>query len=190
MKSLLGGEIYSYDLDGWCVEWESATDYRHWCQQSKTGFEENLLVVMFNPGSLNGDGRNLRRDTTLRILREVCEPIGVNIFVVNLFDFARPAPDELFTNWSKRDSHDLVFAKLQDMKFSAFISAYGDYENRGQRDTEIKERISFVNYIFSGVKEITLPKNSSGTPKHPMSWQRQRLKPEITALLAKGMGLN
>ncbi|CAN7411107.1 DUF1643 domain-containing protein [Duganella sp. LjRoot269] len=189
MKSLLGGEIYSYDLDGWCVEWESTTDYRHWCQQSKTGFEENLLVVMFNPGSLNSDGRNLRRDTTLRILREVCEPISVNIFVVNLFDFASPAPDELFANWPKRDSHELVFAKLRSMKFSAIIRAYGDYENRGERDAEIKERISFVNSIFSNLKEIALPKNSSGTPKHPMIWQRQMLKPEISALLAQGMGL-
>lgn len=147
-------------------------------------------MVMFNPGSLSGDGKNLRRDTTLRILREVCEPIGINTFVVNLFDFATPVPDELFTNWPKRDSRDLVFAKLRDMKFSAIIRAYGDYENRGERDTEIKERILLVSFIFSNIEEIALPKNASGTPKHPMSWQRQMLKPEISMLLKKGIGLN
>jgi len=187
MNPLLEGKVYSHELDGWLVSWESESEYRHWCHQINERFTENLLVVMFNPGSLSGDGKNLSRDTTLRILREVCEPAGINPFVVNLFDYASPSPDELFSSWAKRDGGGLIFKRLGAIKFSAFILAYGDYENRGERDNEIKERIALFQSIFSGVREIILPKNSSGTPKHPMAWQRQKLTPIISKLLAEGI---
>ena len=189
MNPVLNGKVYSHELDGWLVSWESESEYRHWCHQTNDGSTENLLVVMFNPGSLSGDGKNLRKDTTLRILREVCRPAGFNPFIVNLFDYASPSPGELFSNWEKRDGGGLIYPSLGGVKFSAFIMAYGDYENRGERDNEIKERIALVKSIFSGVRETILPKNSSGTPKHPMTWQRQKLKPTISKLLAEG-GIN
>ena len=78
MQPILEGIVHSQKLDSWLVSWESEGKYRHWCHQTKEGFTKNLLVVMFNPGSLSGDGKNLKRDTTLKILREVCEPAGVN----------------------------------------------------------------------------------------------------------------
>ena len=187
MNSVLKGNVYSHELDGWLVSWESESEYRHWCHQTNERFSENLLVVMFNPGSLSGDGKNLRKDTTLRILREVCEPAGVNPFVVNLFDYASPSPDELFSSWEKRDGGGLIYTKLEVVKFAAFIMAYGDYENRGERDNEIRERIVLVRSNLSGVREIILPRNSSGTPKHPMTWQRQELKPTISNLLSEGI---
>jgi len=109
MNQIIKGKVYSHELDGWLVSWESESEYRHWCHQTNENFVENLLVVMFNPGSLSGDGKNLRKDTTLRILREVCGPAGVNPFVVNLFDYASPSPDELFSNWEKRDGCGLIF---------------------------------------------------------------------------------
>ena len=31
----------------------------------------------------------------------------------------------------------------------------------------------------SNLPEIVLPRNNSGTPKHPISWQREKLKPDI-----------
>ncbi len=187
VNRIMKGMVYTHELDGWLVSWESESEYRHWCHQTNEMFVENLLVVMFNPGSLSGDGKNLRKDTTLRILREVCGPAGVNPFVVNLFDYASPSPDELFTNWVKRDGSCLIFTKLERIKFSAFIMAYGDYENRGKRDNEIKERIALVQSYLFKAKEILLPKNSSGTPMHPMNWQRQKLKPKISNLLAEGI---
>lgn len=187
MNSILRGEVYSHELDGWLVSWESENDYRHWCHQTDERFSKNILVVMFNPGSLSGAGKNLRKDTTLRILREVCEPAGVNPFVINLFDYASTSPDELFSSWEKRDGSGLIYTKLGKVEFTAFMMAYGDYENRGERDNEIKERIALVKSNLSGVKEIILPRNSSGTPKHPIIWQRQKLKPIISKLLAEGV---
>lgn len=186
MSPLLNGNVFSHELDGWLVSWESESYYRHWCYQTHDGLTENLLVVMFNPGSLSGDGKNLRKDTTLRILREVCKPAGFNPFVVNLFDYASPSSDELFLNWEQRDGRGLIYEKLGGVKFSAFIMAYGNYENRGERGNEIKERIALVRSFVSGIREITLPKNITGTPKHPMVWQRQKLKADISKLLAEG----
>lgn len=182
-KSLLAGECYFHELNDWQISWESDGNYRHWCHQAKEGFKKNLLVVMFNPGSLSHDGANLRKDTTLRILREVCEPAKLNPFIVNLFDFANPSANMLFANWEKRDGTSLIFNKLETIKFSAYISAYGDYENSCEYDTEIKNRIALVKSNLLGIREIILPLNKSGTPKHPMTWQRQKLKSEISQLL-------
>ena len=98
MKSLMGGNIYSVLLDDWEISWESQKEYRHWCIQKKTDNKKTLLVIMFNPGSLSGDGKNLSRDTTLRVLREVCGNAGFNQLILNLFDYANPKTAPLFSN--------------------------------------------------------------------------------------------
>jgi hypothetical protein len=138
---------------------------------------------MFNPGSLSGDGSDLSKDTTLRILREVCGAANLNPYIVNLFDYASPSPQDLFDNWSKRDASKLVFDKLPISIFNSYILAYGDYENLGQRDSEIKARQVLVRNYLKSLNEIVLPKNNSGTPKHPINWQRQKIKTEISELL-------
>jgi hypothetical protein len=183
MDSLVNGKVYSHELDGWVVSWESSGAYRHWCHQIKNPEWNSLLVVMFNPGSLSGDGSNLYKDTTLRILREVCGEAKLNSYVVNLFDYASPSPQNLFDNWLHKDPQKLVFGELPISIFNGYICAYGDYENWGQRDSEIMERQVLVKGHLESLNEIVLPKNNSGTPKHPMVWQRQKLKPEISALL-------
>jgi hypothetical protein len=187
MQSSLNGTVFSHILDGWDISWESSGVYRHWCHQIKSEFWPNLLVIMFNPGSLSGDGKNLRRDTTLRILREVCDSGQINPFVTNLFDYASPSPSDLFVNWNKRDAECLVFDLIGHLNFAGYIMAYGDYENCGQRDQEIKDRSKLVRTKLVHLKEISLPKNKSGTPKHPMIWQRQNLKPEIVNILIAGL---
>ncbi len=183
MKSLLNGNVYNHNIDGWSVTWESNLGFRHWCYQMKDLAWENLMVVMFNPGSLSGDGSNLSKDTTLRILREVCKEANLNPFVINLFDYSSPSPQVLFDNWKDRDPEDLVFNKLSLSEFRWLIYAYGDYENWGQQDGEIKERQYFVKEVLGSIPEIDLPKNKSGTPKHPIIWQRQKIKDEIACIL-------
>ncbi len=182
---ILNGMVYSQFLDGWQISWESAGHYRHWCYQEKDSGWENLIVVMFNPGSLSGDGANLRRDTTLRILREVCGPARLNPYIINLFDYACPSPQQLFNDWSSRDAHDTVFDRLALDQFDYVIMAYGDYENGGQYEDDIKERIHRVRESLQTLEEIDLPRNKSGTPKHPLIWQRQKLKPDITQRLSR-----
>jgi hypothetical protein len=180
---LLNGTVYSHQIDGWTVSWESKKTYRHWCHQVKDLTWRNLLVIMFNPGSLSGDGSNLSKDTTLRILREVGQAANQNTFIVNLFDYASPSPENLFNNWHLRDSDALIFYKLKSINLSSFILAYGDYENWGRQNQAIKERALLAQNAVSHLHEIALPKNNSGTPKHPMTWQRQKLKPYIAELL-------
>lgn len=187
MNSILTGKVYSQQLGDWQVSWESEGEYRYWCYQTNERFAKNILVIMFNPGSLNGDGINIKKDITLRILREVCEGAGFNPFIVNLFDFASPSPDVLFSNWAKRDNGSLIYTKLDKIKFSVFIMAYGDYENRGVRDGEIKDRVALVQSSLSGIREVILPKNRSETPKHPRVWQLQKLKPTISRLLTESI---
>ena len=187
MKPIMNGKIYDHLIDGWNVSWESKDQYRHWCRQVKDDKWDTLLVIMFNPGSLSGGGSNLSKDTTLRILREVTGSAKLNSFIVNLFDYASPSTQDLFNNWHLRDSSDLIFNNLNKKEFSAFILAYGNYENWGEQDDAIKERASLVLLALSDLKEIILPKNKSGTPKHPMSWQRQKLKPQISIILQKNI---
>jgi hypothetical protein len=183
MNSINAGQVFSHELDGWSVSWESDGNYRHWCHQIKNPNWSSLLVVMFNPGSLSGDGSNLSKDTTLRILREVCGSANINPYVINLFDYASPSSQNLFDNWHLRDSSSIVFDKLPLSIFQNYILAYGDYEILGQHDAEIKERQALVLSHLESLNEILLPKNNSGTPKHPIVWQRQKLKQSISALL-------
>ena len=184
MQSLLGGVVYNHIIDDWFISWESSRDYRHLCHQIKNHSWNNLLVVMFNPGSLSGDGSDLSKDTTLRILREVCGEAKLNPFVINLFDYATPSPEVLFDNWSKKDSENLVFGKLAMSNFNALIFAYGDYENGKHHCAAIKERQLVVRNALNSLTEIKLPRNKTGTPRHPMRWQREKIQPEIMARLS------
>lgn len=146
---------------------------------------------MFNSGSLSGNGANLKKDTTLRILRDVCRKAKVNSFIINLFDYASSSTKTLFDNWGNKDSATLIFDKLNNIPnipLKAYIRAYGDYENHGIQDTDIKDRADFIKHqIYYFLKEINLPKNKSGTPKHPIVWQRQKIKSDVTSLILKGL---
>lgn len=183
MNSILDGKVYSYQLEEWCVAWESKGEYRHWCSQSHPRNDKVVIVVMLNPGSLSGDGRNLTKDTTLRILREVFYGSGFNPFVINLFDLATPSPDDLFDNWKKRDSNSLIYSAIRGKDFSGILYAYGDYEHSDEYGPEILTRIRLVRDNFSHLTEIVLPKNQNGTPKHPIMWQRQKIKLQIESIL-------
>lgn len=186
MQSINNGQVYEQSVDGWDVSWESNGIYRHWCHQIKNNEWDNLLVVMFNPGSLSGSGSNLRKDTTLRILRNVCAPARLNPYIVNLFDYASPSTNSLFNNWHIRDSDSLIFDKLELSKFRAFVMAYGNYENRSDHGQDIRVRVELIRVALGGLQEIILPKNSEGTPKHPMRWQREKTIPKMASLLCSG----
>ncbi|GAB1071122.1 MAG: hypothetical protein SAqTSA_12180 [Shewanella algae] len=179
----MNGRVYSRDIDGWKIYWESCGIYRHWCHQIKNRDWNSLLIVMFNPGSLSMDGSNLKKDTTLRILRDVCGTAKFNPYIINLFDYATPSPQVLFKNWNKRDSNTLIFDKLPLSIFTNYILAYGDYENWKLYKSEINDRQTLVLHHLKELNEIILPKNNSGTPKHPITWQRQKLKKKISTIL-------
>lgn len=175
---LLGGKIFKTVYDGWLVSWESNGNYRHWCRQHKIGkkYDEDVLIIMFNPGSLSKDGKNLSKDTTLRVLRSVFEHIPCNCLVVNLFDYATPKPTELLNKyWTLRDlnSKDLIFKKLNYRRIVTFMSAYGKYENFGNDEIKghIIERIRFIKESLKLHKETEYIRNlTDGTPKHPFAW--------------------
>jgi len=183
MKPLLNGKIYNYQVDEWKIYWESDREYRHWCIQKRNGIGDYILVVMFNPGSLNGDGKNLKRDTTLRILREVFRDTKYNPWIINLFDYSTTKPLELFNKWERKDNTGLVYDSLDEYTFRAVLYCYGDYENTGEYKEDIKKRITLVRSCFSNVPEITNLRNKSKTPKHPMTWQRQKLMLRVTELV-------
>jgi hypothetical protein len=182
---MMNQTLFKYQLDGWNISWESSKTHRHWCFQEKEKEWPNVIIVLFNPGSLSDTGINLRNDTTLRILREVFGGAKVNPFIINLFDYAATKPNLLFDNWGKKDSIKLVYDLIPFAKFSAYCFAYGDYENGNNYNDEIFERQKVLRSIFrhSGLKELALLKNNSGTPMHPMSWQRRKLKPTVVKML-------
>lgn len=173
---MLGGVVHSKEYDGWHVTWESFEGYRFWCKQAHPSNQKLVLVVMLNPGSLSENGDNLSRDTTLRILRELFHGTQYNPYVVNLFNLATPKPQKLFERWQDRDHSEFSFLPLPNDHFAAVMYAYGNYENWGRFSEDIKGRIKEIRDILFDVPEILVPTNKTGTPKHPISIQRQRLK--------------
>ena len=176
-KALLNGKIYSSSkIDGWTVTWEGDEHYRHWCLQEKHGQENapQMLVVMLNPGSLRGSGENLRKDTTLRILRNVFSSSKYNCLVANLFDLAGQ-PKEFFNEWKSKDKNSqFVYDSLfNNFRIEGVIFAYGDCENSTKKEfqSELQNRISLVRKKLQKISIIDSPQNSSGTPMHPMGWQ-------------------
>lgn len=184
-RPFLNGTIYSRELDGWIVSWESDGDYRHWCIQRQAGCDgrDLIAVVLINPGSLSKDGRELRRDTTLRILRSTFAQARSGCLVLNLFDLATPKPPELFKRWDLRDKtkSQLIYEVFPRDRIVAAMFAYGDYENLRDRRiaTEIKQRIRFVRASLQGLPLIETPTNESGSPKHVMKWQIDRHTPDM-----------
>ncbi len=136
---------------------------------------------MKNPGSLSGDGKNLRKDTTLRILRVVGDEVGMDQMVINLFDYASPNPQELHDNWEYRDSKALVYPHIKAKSYRAILYAYGDIYPTCSAD--YLDRIASVRDRFKALTEIVIPKTKAGYPVHPMNWQRHRLLPEVIAAI-------
>ena len=185
MNKILDGIVYTHDLGKWIVFWESDGNYRHWCYQKQPSNKRNILLVMFNPGSLRGDGNDFTKDITLRILREVFEDTDFNPFIINLFDFATASPNKLFEKWESRDNKSIIYNRPININFSAILYAYGDFENLNEHGSIIQRRIRYVRKKYYYLPEIILPKNKSGTPKHPILWQRQKIKPEIKSIVKK-----
>jgi hypothetical protein len=175
----MGGTVYRHHLDGWDVSWESSGRYRHWCLQTRQGHSLRVVVVMKNPGSLSGDGANLRRDTTLRILRNVGDAARIDWLVVNLFDYAAPNPAELHDNWSERDAQSLVFGQLNLPADRFVIFAHGDFNSNHMSDYQ--ERLAFVRHALASLREISTPVTKAGNGVHPINWQRMRLMPQVVA---------
>lgn len=168
--------IYCKNIDNWSVSWENAGDYRLWCKQEHYSNDKTALVVMLNPGSLSGTGDTLKKDTTLRIIRDIFLNTGYNPHVINLYTFATPKPNVLFDNWEKKDCPDYSLEEVNPHDFSAIMYAYGAYERKKGFEKEIKERINVIKTHFSSLSEIDLPLAKTGTPKHPMRIQIEELK--------------
>ncbi len=191
---IFGGTVYSQELDGWCISWEADTRYRFWCRQVNPALknQKDLLIVMFNPGSLVAEGLKLNSDTCLRILRRVFNDLPFNCLVTNLFDYASANSFELFRNWNERDKYNnrLIYDSLDMDRVHGYLFAYGDYENSDieeQIKQDIKHRIMYVKGKLNGLKEIPYCRNMSGTPKHTINWQRENLIPKIRYSILNSM---
>jgi len=183
-------ENHSKPIDGWNVSWESHGPYRLWCKQEHPANEKTAAVVMLNPGSLSGNGSNLSRDTTLRVLRELFGNSGYNPFVVNLFNLATPKPEVLFDQWPLRDDAEFDYSSLPVRDFSAVLYAYGSYEHHATYSDEVLTRIDQIKSLLSGIPEIVVPKASNGTPKHPMRIQIEKLKDVFRDAISKHAAAN
>jgi hypothetical protein len=184
-KPILGGHVFSKNIDDWQVTWESNQGYRHWCFQQFDESWKKLLIVMLNPGSLDRAGSNLAKDTTLKVLRSVCIKVKVNPFIINLFDYADPKPENLYNNWKDRDSSTLVINNLNAKDFSGVVYAYGDFEAAKTCKPDIEDRIVVFKHLLSQIPTIPSPTNKSGNPRHPLNWQRFKQIEEMQLNLIK-----
>lgn len=181
-KPLLDGKVYEKEYDGWLISWESDRNYRFWCRQHKINnkYDKDILVVMFNPGSLGGRGERLSSDTTLGILRQVFQHIPFNCFVTNLFDYCLAKPYILISEkWDERDMNSkLIYQVLNYNNILAYLMAYGQYEyHRNEYITaDIKNRIKLIRQYLSHLPEIPYIRNKqTPTPKHPYAWRTENL---------------
>lgn len=194
-QSVFGGMLYQKDIEGWQVAWESIGPHRLWCYQFRGEPKHLLCVVMFTPGSLSGDGRELSKDDTLRIIRSAM-PENAAALVLNLFTFATPKPDVFFEQWADRDCCDFNIAAFRTMPIDAVVFAYGDggQDRKRNRDYNYREpvlaRITRLRDAMSGFPIVKTPQeliSAIGNPKHPKHWkvlrQIENVKSEISRCL-------
>jgi len=185
-KLLLNGNFKSKEIDNWSVSWETYGNYRHWCRQYKTInlSDKDILIIMFNPGSLTGNGERLGSDTTLRILRTVFENLQYNCLVTNLFDYSTTKPADLISEkWQEidREGIPLIYERLNYDKIVAYMFAYGNYETwEGVERNCITKRVKLIKNFLTGIPEIKYIENKDSlTPKHPYTWQTEKLIPTV-----------
>lgn len=163
---LLGGSVFSHIINGWKISWESNNNYRHWCYMQHQGNDKEILLVLFNPGSLANDGTKLYQDQTLRILRGIFKSTGFNPFIINLFDYSDTRQNKLYSNWESRDYKSLVFEKLVAYDFSWIVYAYGKIETTDIHYNDIISRINQVRKIFAIIPEFKIDNLTA----HPRRW--------------------
>ena len=187
MEALLGGSIFHRSIDGWQVSWESRGDYRHWCIQEKPSHSSRLLVVMKNPGSLRGDGADLTRDTTLRILRNVGDKLALNQLVVNFFDYAATKLQTLHDNRASAIVIGQGWFIRSLIQCRSVLFAYGNFDVDHYSD--YSARISLIRRTFKSLPEIRgIPTTKAGkilcirSIGSGRSWYLKLLRPlELTA---------
>lgn len=180
-KPLLNGKLYTKSIEGWSVSWESNKNYRHWCYLNHPQNDKNVLLVLFNPGSLYASGEKLYQDHTLRILREVFLSSGINPFIINLFDFAATLQNNLYSNWENRDYKFLIFEKLVSFEFIRIIYAYGKIEHTDLHYEDVISRINLIKNIFS---HLTVLKINNQTA-HPRRWQFEKCKDKVHSIFCE-----
>lgn len=174
-KPLLEGNLYSKDIDGWCVSWESNLTYRHWCYQSHPNNDKSILLVLFNPGSLSTTGNKLSQDKTLRILRKVFLSTGISPFIINLFDYANTDENELYSHWGKRDYKYLIYERLMNYDFIRIVFAYGKIDSSDPHFSDLTSRINLIKDTFRHLKELKIDNCTA----HPRRWELERSKERI-----------
>jgi len=187
---VMSNGIHQEEIDNWTVTWESAGHHRLWCKQEHPSASGSVAVVMLNPGSLSATGERLRRDTTLRILRDVFLGTGNNPFIVNLFTLATPSPSLLFEQWEDRDHPLSVRALDLARSCDAVMYAYGAYGVSGQFADQVNLRIQEIRSVLGGLREVEVPLAKTGTPKHPMRIQIECLKDEFRQRISSQVGRN
>ncbi len=183
---ILNGKLLSKPIDNWIVTWEVNENYRHWCLQADIRNDCTALVILLNPGKLNGDANNLSGDTTLRILRKAFNNTGINPFIINLFDYCTPDYSVLIKNWPKRDYKYLVYEKLLPYKFIFSLYAYGSIDRNDPKYNDIVSRVNLIQSIFRHIPKLDFD-NSFTT--HPIRWQIENkiIKIHKTLLDAKSV---
>jgi Protein of unknown function (DUF1643) len=188
-SALFGGEYYSGSIEGWQVAWESVDSHRLWCHQTREKARHLVCVVMFNPGSLSGDGSNLSRDDTLRIVRSAM-PDACSVLVVNLFTLAAPNPSDLFDQWDSRQSSAFDITRFQSEKIDLVVYAYGDIGQTGKTKQlygkHIRQRVQEIADAFKGIPILELPQaliSGAKNPKHPKHWKLGKHIPTIKSTI-------
>ena len=115
-----------------------------------------VMFIGLNPSTANANDD----DPTIRRVKRFAFDWGFGgVYMMNLFSYVTPYPDELVLT---DVSHEIVndFQLKQVAKHcSEIIFAWGSFK-------EAKERAEKINVMFPGAKALAI--NNDGSPKHPL----------------------
>lgn len=192
---MFGGTYCTQTLGEWQISWESVGLHRLWCHQTRRDAKHTVCVVMFNPGSLSGDGKHLTKDTTLRFIRNAM-PDTAAALILNLFTRATPDPSDLIANWHERDCDGFDITVFRSKPIDALVYAYGDIGQAGTKNlllkSAIRRRIDEIEEVLENIPQLQLPEilitQKHGNPMHPKPWNLKRQIEIVKAGLAALLG--
>ena len=138
-------------------------DYRYALWRIWDRSSPNILVIMLNPSTANGQ----KNDSTVSRLLRIARNNGYGgLFIANLYAFITSNPDYLKKNLDKAvGPYNNSFIQAASRQCEEVCFAWGNYDFVRPRVVEVTHLLT-ENWVYNP-KIVCLGVNKNGSPKHP-----------------------